>query len=114
MGVATLDMEKMQLKAPSFVAKLFMLKHRSIWKISSAMDVCSSQPCRPCRESEADMEVFSQSANAWLPARVSLLAAPGKITVCYSIQAGCFGCFVCCDVANVAFVNSEALVETRI
>jgi len=32
------------------------------------------------------MEVFSQSANAWLPARVSLLAAPGKITVCYSIQ----------------------------
>lgn len=34
-----------------------------------------------------DVEVFSQSAKAWLPGRVSLLAAPGKITVCYSLEA---------------------------
>jgi len=33
-----------------------------------------------------DVEVFSQSAKAWLPGRVSLLAAPGKITVCYSLE----------------------------
>ena len=44
------------------------------------------QPPQP-RESEADVEVFSHSAKAWLPGRVSLLAAPGKITVCYSHEA---------------------------
>ena len=38
-------------------------------------------------QSEADVEVFSRSANAWLPGSVSLLAAPGKITVCYFLQA---------------------------
>lgn len=37
--------------------------------------------------SMASVEVFSQSAKAWLPGRVSLLAAPGKITVCYSLEA---------------------------
>lgn len=36
-----------------------------------------------------DVEVFSQSAKARLPGRVSLLAAPGKITVCYSLEALC-------------------------
>eukprot|EP00435_Cladocopium_sp_Y103_P072755 s102_g41.t1 len=41
---------------------------------------------RSPRESEADVEVFSQSAKAWLPGRVALLAAPGKITVCYSLE----------------------------
>ncbi|CAK9023230.1 Calpain-13 [Durusdinium trenchii] len=38
------------------------------------------------KESADGVEVFSQTANAWLHAHVSLLAATGKITVCYSIQ----------------------------